>query len=780
MQPYLRYSLRGLVKRPLGSFLTIIMLSIALALMCGTAIALKNIPLLVEASIEEANMADFSISTGILSKDLAEQILGGKDYIEQYEFRLTYKTIAYNPKGWPREVDILLIGVYLPLKMNNITIVKGRIPEIYEEAIVVEHDYGENVLDKHILIETSKGNVTVKVVGTCRAVWMPRWYGSSIVYAIIPIQILQNILDANNTVNQILVKIRRNCDVFEAMKKIGDEFTSYRIPVFKSIEGNVIPFIETRSYYSYLVSLLSLIGFSIFIISLALIYTSMNLMVTREFKDIGILRAIGASNKSILLTYALRGLIIGAFGGFLGSFLSIVVARALLSGFANVSLIMEGMYFVLSSLPEILNQNIYLIIFYTLTGILCSIISAIPPVMYIMKIPVIQAIKSFPGLTSSTKKIRTKISEYPYFIKYALRSILRKKNREIAIIAVIVVSVTINSTLISAYEVQQNILDETSSSLIFDLIICLNRPYDMLPLIADIEVLINDIDRLEFAYYRYVKIDRYTILCIGLPVNATCFNYSLVNGRYLMNNDSSAILPENLARILNVKVGDNITLITEKLDLNLTVVGIRRDLIFNFIIVPIHIMQKLDDSECKVNAMVIKFKNSTGIDNLIKIVKKKVPGYLWDINKSGVINILSDVLTKAFQSAATVMIFFTWTTSILLIFTISGQDIIEERIVIATLRALGMSKLNGISFIIFKLAILGGLSVLLCLFTIPITLNIFSNFLNSITPFSIAINPSISILFNMLLFILSTIIPSGLILGSYIVSVNIASTLRYE
>lgn len=780
MQPYLRYSLRGLVKRPLGSFLTILMLAIALALMCGTAIALKNIPLLVEASIEEANMADFSISTVVLPRDLAEKILSGKEYIEQYEFRLTYRTIAYNPRGWPREVDMLLIGVNLPLEMNNITIVKGRMPGIQEEAVVVEHDYGENVFDKHILIETSKGNVTVKVVGTCRAVWMPRWYGGSIVYAIIPIQILQNILDANDMVNQILIKIRRDYNVFEAMKKISDEFTSYRIPVFKSIEGNVIPFIETRSYYSYLVSLLSLIGVSIFIISLALIYTSMNLMVTREFKDIGILRAIGASNKSILLTYALRGLIIGAFGGFLGSFLSIVVARALLSGFANVSLIMEGMYFILSSLPEIVNQNIFLIISYTLTGILCSIISAIPPVMYIIKIPVIQAIKSFPGLSLSARRIRVKIRDYPYFIKYALRSILRKKNREIAIIAVIVVSVTINSTLISAYEVQQNILNETSSSLIFDLIVCLNRPYDISLLITNMGVLINDIDRLEFAYYRYVKVDRYTVLCVGLPVNATCFNYSLVSGRYLINNESGAILPENLARILNVKLGDNITLITEKLDLNLTVVGIRRDLIFNFIIVPINIMQKLDDSEYKVNAMVIRFRNNTDIDNLIKVVKRRVPGYLWDINKSGVINILSDVLTKAFQSAATVMIFFTWTTSILLIFTISGQDIIEERIVIATLRALGMSRLNGVSFIVFKLAILGGLSVLLCLFTIPITLNVFSSFLNSITPFSININPSIGTLFNMLFFILSTIIPSGLILGGYIVSVNIASTLRYE
>ncbi|MCS7113055.1 MAG: FtsX-like permease family protein [Candidatus Bathyarchaeota archaeon] len=746
--------------------------------MCGTTIALRSIPLMIEATIEEANMADFSLSTGILSRDIVEQILSKKDYIEQYELRLTYKTIAYNPRGWPREVDMLLIGADLPLKMNNVTIVRGRMPEGYE--IIVEHDYGENVLERQISIETIRGNVTVKVVGTCRAIWMPRWYGSSVAYAIIPIQVLREMLNGDNIVNQILVKIKREYNVFEAMKELNDEIKSYRVPVSKSIEGNVIPFIETKSYYSYLVSLLSLIGLSIFAISLALIYTSTNLMVTREFKDIGILRAIGASNRSILFTYSLRGLIIGVIGGFLGSFLGIIAARALLSGFANVSLIMEGVYFVISSLPDILNQNISLIMFYTITGILCSIISTIPPIIYVNKIPVIQAIKSFPGLLATDAKIKIKIERYPYFVRYALRSISRKKNREIIITIVIAVSVTINSTLISAYEAQHNILNETSSSLNFDLILCLNRPYDISLLMSKVKPLIDNISNLEFAYYRYVKVGKYTILSVGLPANASCFNYPLVNGRYLTSNESGVILSENLARTLNAKVGDNVTLVTEKLNLNLTVVGIRRDLVFNFLVVPIHIMQKLDDSEYKVNAMIIKFKENSNINDLTRVVRRSIPGYLFDINKSGVIDILSDVLTETFQSAATVMIIFTWLTSILLIFTIAGQDIIEERIVIATLRALGMSRLRGISFIIFKLLVLGGFSALLCLFTIPITLTIFSGFLSGITPFSISIYPSPSVLFNAIFFILSTIIPSGLILGGYLVSVNIASALRYE
>lgn len=780
MQPYLRHSVRGLAKNPLKSLLTVVMLIIAVMLMCGATIALKNIPSLVEATLEEANMADYSFSVRLLPIEIAEQVLSEKSYVKEYEFRLAYRTTAYNVRGFPREVEIVLIGASLPLKMNNIVVVKGRLPLEDEEAIVVEHDYGENLLGKQILIGTISGNLTVTVVGTCRAIWMPRWYGSSMVYAIIPIRILWRILNAWGMVNQILVKVKAEYDVFETMRELGEEIEAHRVPAFGSIEGNVIPFIEAKPYYSYLVSLVSLIGLSLFAISLALIYTSISLMVTREFRDIGILRALGSSTKSILLAYSFRGLTLGAIGSIVGAFLGIIAATAILRGFANISLIIEGIYFVVENFSEIMSQNKWIIIFYAASGTACSIISAIPPALLATRIPVTQALKSFPGL--SFFNVRQKVSgrSYPYFMKYTLRNFIRRKRREFIIVAIIVISVAINSVLIAAYETQLNIVSETSEALNFDLILCLNRPYDETMVISSISHLMDDIERLEPAYYRYVKVGKYTVLFIGLPVNATCFNYQLIAGRHLEEGENGIILTENLAKLLNVKVGDNLTLLAEDLNINVTVIGIRRDPIFNAAIAPICLIRNLDVSRSKVNALAIKFRNNEDANDLARALRRGIKGYLWDINKPGVINILSDILTKTFQSAAMIMIFFTWISSVLVIFAISGQDILEERVVIAILRALGLSRLRCVLLMVFKLAILGLFSASLCSFTIPITLNLFSNFLSSITPFTIPLYYSTSILLNAALFILLTILPSGFILGGYIVSFSPASALRYE
>jgi|GEM_PF-2082271 len=780
MQPYFRYSVRGLIKRPLRSFLTIIMLTIALMLISGTRIALESIPSLAESSLEEANMADFSLNINIQPKGVVEEIIGGKKYIKEYELRLTYRTKSYNLRGWPRETDILLIGVDLPLKMNRVTIVKGRLFEENEEVLVAEHDYGENVLGKDLLIKTNAGNVTLKAVGTCRAVWMPRWYGSSVAYALIPLQVLQNISNLGESINQVLVKVREGCNLTEAMNNLSEEFRLHGIIAHISLEGKVVPFIETKTYYNYLISLISLIGFSIFAISLALIYASMSLMVTQEYRYLGELRALGATGSAILAIYIFRGALLGSISGFMGSLLGVIAARAILYGFASLSLIIEGTYFIVGSLPEILVQNRILLLTHTFMGVIFSVLSAIPPVIPVAKMPVIQAIKSFPGLPTAAARLKSKIESYPYFIKYALRSLNRKKGREVAIVMVITISVVINSVLIVASETQQSILQETSDALNFDFILCLSRPLNSSTLMAELEPFLNEISEIEFAYYRYLKAKDYTILSIGLPVNASCFNYPLVDGRHIVESENTLILPENLARMLDVRVTDNLVISTEKTSLEASVVGVRRDPIFNVLITSLNTIQSIDGAEDKVNAVAIKFREGADINNLMRNIRRGIRGYLWDIDKSGVINILSDILTDTFQTAAGVMISFTWITSILLIFAISAQDINEERVVIATLRALGASRTACIIMITFKILVLGLFSALLCTLMMPTALKAFSYYLSSIAPFSASLNLSIGSIYNSALFIISTILPSSLILGVYMANINVASTLKYE
>ncbi len=779
MQPYLRYAVRGLTKRPWRSFFIIFMMIISVMLMSGTTIAINDIPSMVEATVEEANMADFSLNLKAAPKLIVEQICEDKELIQEYEVRLVFKSIAYTVKGWPESTEILLIGVEAPVRLNRVTMISGRLFEENEDVIIVEHDYGENVFGKSVLVETPTENVTLEVVGTCRAVWMPRWSGSSTAYALIPIGVLQRILNAKNLVNQVLVKIREGYDLIDSMKKMSEEFEPYGV-VSKSIEGKVVPFVETQSYYNYLVRLFSLIGFSLFAVSLTLMYSSLSLMVTQEFREIGTLKALGATRRSIIITYALRSILLGLVGSSMGALSGVIVARALMTGFAYASLTFEGAAYVARSLAEILQENKEMLILHGSLGIGLSLLLVFPSALFASKISASQAIKSFPGLPAMSGSSKPRLGHGPLFLKYALRSLTRRKGREVAIVIVIAISVAVNSTLIAASESQQAILNETSKALNFDFFICLNRRFNSTLLEKDLKPFVGNITSSEFGYYTQVKAAGYTFFVIGTPINATYFSYSLVEGRRFKESEDGVILSENLARTLNMRANDILTFSNERISLDVTVVGVRRDPVFNVPIVPLYTAQKLEGSEGRVNAIVIKAKEGVNLDRLIQDVRRNIPGYLWHIKKPGVIDIVSDVLTKTFQSTAAVMIVFTWVTSLLLIFSIAGQDINEERVVITILRALGMSKEKCILMIVFKLLILGLLAAFFCILFTPLILQIFSEFLSRNMIFSAPIGLSTGVLLSSALFILMTTLPSGLALGIYATSVKIATALRYE
>ncbi len=779
MQPYLRYGIRGLTKRPVKAFFIIFMIVTGVMLMSGTNIALNSIPSMIEATAEEANMADFSLNFRPITKTSVDFICNDTGGIEKYELRLVFKTTAYRTKGWPTSTDILLIGVEDHLVLNKVVMVNGRFFEDDKNSIIVEHDYGENVFEKDILVEMPTGNVTLKVVGTCRAVWMPRWTVSSTAYALVPLKVLQNFLNINGSVNQILVKIGTDSNITAVMNSLSRKFEQYG-PVLKSIEGKVVPFVETQSYYNYLVSLISLIGSSLFVVGLVLLYSSLSFMVTQEHREIGTLKAFGATQKNVIAAYIIRSLLLGCIGSGLGVLLSVFVANVLISGFTSISLIFEGSIFAPISLIQLIQDNKEILLLYGSLGTLLSLILVFPSAFSASKISASHAIRSCTGVSAVMNGSKSRLQYSPLFLKYAFRSLSRKKWREIAVVLVIFISVAVNSMLIAASESQKGILEETSGALRFDFFICLNSRSNSMLLNEKLASFEKNVTFIEFGYYTTAKIAGYTLFFIGAPANASYFKYSLVSGLWLQENESSIVLTENLIKLLKVKVGDTLTLSNDLNQINVTVVGVRRDLVLNVPIVSLTSLQRLDNSEGKVNAIVVDAKEDVNLDRLILDIRRKVPNYLWHIKKEGLVEIGKNILTRAFQSTATAMITFTWLTSLLLIFSVVGQNINEEKIVITTLRALGMSRMRCILIIVSKILLLGVAAALLCALFTPFILEVFSFILSKITSFSVQISLSANIMLTSAFFILAATIPSGLLLGLYATSIPIVENLRYE
>jgi ABC-type antimicrobial peptide transport system permease subunit len=439
------------------------------------------------------------------------------------------------------------------------------------------------------------------------------------------------------------------------------------------------------------------------------------------------------------------------------------------------SVIYESLAFL-----EMLHENMSILVVYSVVGMLLTLVLTLPSVFSASRVLPSQAITSYQGLSPISGEPTFRFRRGPLFFKYALRSLARRKSREVVVVLVIVISVLINSTLIAASDSQLSILTEATDAFNFDFYITLNKGFNSSILEDRLEPYSDSVIFSELSYYTQGKVNGFTVFLIGAPINASYFRYGLVQGRWFKGDEDGVVLTENLAVTLNAQVDDVLTLSNELMSVNATVVGIRRDLAFNVLIISLSTVQALDDSEVKVNAVVVKAKEDVNVDHLIRDMRRTMPGYLWHIKKSGIIELASTVLTKAFQSTAAVMIVFTWMTSFFLIFSIIGQDVNEERKVVAILRALGISRSRCLMTIAFKIFVLGLLAALLCAIFTPAVLGFFSEVLSQTMVFSAYLHPSTSVLLSSVIFILGTTLSSGLALGIYVTNVKIVEAIRHE
>ena len=139
------------------------------------------------------------------------------------------------------------------------------------------------------------------------------------------------------------------------------------------------------------------------ILSLIILVASLNIIsgliifVKEKNKDIGILKTIGMSNKSIIKIFFSIGISIGLIGSFIGLLIGILFSiniqsiQKFLEGALGTKLFPEEIYY-LSSLPS--KISIYEIIIILVTAIVISITSTIFPALSSAKVDPIKSIRN--------------------------------------------------------------------------------------------------------------------------------------------------------------------------------------------------------------------------------------------------------------------------------------------------------------------------------------------------------------------------------------------------
>lgn len=306
---------------------------------------------------------------------------------------------------------------------------------------------------------------------------------------------------------------------------------------------------------------LAILAFFALLLSLFLVYNTINALISQQVDQIGVMKAIGARTSQILVTYLLLvfgysllalaiALPLGAAGGW--------VLTVFLTGSFNAD---PGSFTI--SRPALIAQLI--VVF------LAPLLAALVPIISGSRITVNQAINTY-GLNAEPNtldKVLVKIKRLPRIILLMVSNTFRKKGRVILTEITLVLSGLIFIMVMTA----QASADYTFGSLLFEIL-----NFDVNMLFRDPER-IDRLEELTLAQPNVKAVEMWALnnasiralgaeateddegaTIFGVPLPTELYGPQLREGRWLVPEDEKAVvLNQKLARDAGLSVGDWIT-----------------------------------------------------------------------------------------------------------------------------------------------------------------------------------------------------------------------------
>lgn len=172
----------------------------------------------------------------------------------------------------------------------------------------------------------------------------------------------------------MLIKVKNVDDVDSVVNSVNKTLNKKEEKVFLSSVKSMLSAFENVTKYISL--FLMGIGSISLVVASVSILNVMLMSVTERTKEIGIMKAVGASRKDIMKMFLFESLILGIIASFVGGLLSLIIVFAITG-------------FMLKDVSILLDRDVFL---YIITGIVFGIITSLAGGVY----PALKASKMRP------------------------------------------------------------------------------------------------------------------------------------------------------------------------------------------------------------------------------------------------------------------------------------------------------------------------------------------------------------------------------------------------
>lgn len=262
----------------------------------------------------------------------------------------------------------------------NKKIVKGTIDPSNNKGMLIGNELykslGANIGDKITLVSSEGKSYDLKIEG----VFQSGYYDYDTSLVIIPLKTAQYITYSGDKVNSLDVMLNNPYKAGDVSKIIYEKYGIFN-RTWGDLNRNLLSALSLEKTVMILVfSLIVIIaGFVVWVI--------LNMLVREKIKDIGIMRSMGFSNKSIMKIFLLQGIFLGGSGIIIGEALSL----GILWYIKNYSIAEVTSIYYLTKVPvDISIKEIGIIV---LANIIIILLSSIFPAYRAGKMETVEALR---------------------------------------------------------------------------------------------------------------------------------------------------------------------------------------------------------------------------------------------------------------------------------------------------------------------------------------------------------------------------------------------------